>query len=71
MNLRKIKRKYWLSLLLSPLTLIPFVGGVTSFFIFGALGKMFSAGLLLLGGLVVGTGGFGVFWLPGTKPKYL
>lgn len=56
MNLRKIKRKYWLSLLMSPLTLIPFMGGVTSFFVFGALGKMFQACLLLLGGLVVGTG---------------
>ena len=58
MNLRKIKRKYWLSLLMSPLTLIPFVGGVTAFFVLGAIGNMLHACLLLLGGFGIGTGCF-------------
>lgn len=58
MNSKKVKRKFWLKVLMSPLTLIPFLGGLSSFIILGALGKLIQAVLLLLVGLGVGGGFF-------------
>jgi len=57
MKAKKVKRKFWLGLLMSPLTLIPFVGGGTLFLVFGALGKLAQAGFVLLGGFGLGIGG--------------
>jgi len=57
MNAKKVRKKYWLSLLMSLPTLIPFAGGGSLFIICGVLGKFVHAGLALLAGLGIGIGG--------------
>ena len=58
MGKKRFRKKYFLALFASPLTLFPIAGGVTLFCILGALGKISLACLTLILGLFSGFGTF-------------